>query len=90
MQNPFEILQNQIVELNCKIDILLSKPEEDTSTKMYTLNEAAKIFRVDRQTVRNHIDRGNISATFIGSRILIPYQEIFNSLNEVKSLKYKR
>ncbi|MDN3619403.1 helix-turn-helix domain-containing protein [Polaribacter undariae] len=85
-----EPLHNEIAELKGLVLKLLHKPEEDLSSKLYTLNEASNIFKVDRQTVRNHIDRGTINATFIGRRILIPHDQLFNSLNEVKSIKYKR
>jgi excisionase family DNA binding protein len=57
---------------------------------MYTVKEAADIFKVDKQTINNHILRGNINATTIGRRILINHNELYNSLNEVKSVKYKR
>ncbi|RXG30680.1 helix-turn-helix domain-containing protein [Leeuwenhoekiella marinoflava] len=90
MNNPFEPLHNEIIELKSLVLQLLHKPEEDLSNKLYTLNEASDILKVDRQTVRNHIDRGTINATFIGRRILIPHNELFDALNEVKSIKYKR
>jgi len=90
MQNKFEIIIPDLEEVKGLLHQLLNKPEEDLSRKMYTIKESAKLLRVDRQTVRNHIDRGNISATFIGRRILIPHNELFDSLNQVKSLKYKR
>lgn len=57
---------------------------------MYIIREAGNVLHVDGQTVRNHIKGGNIKATFIGRRILINHEELFDSLNEVKSLKYKR
>jgi len=90
MNNPFEPLHNEIIELKSLVLQLLHKPEEDLSNKLYTLNEASDILKVDRQTVRNHIDRGTINATFIGRRILISHSELFDALNEVKSIKYKR
>ncbi len=90
MQNPFESIQVELVEIKSLVTQLLSKPEEDYSNKLYTIKEAASLLKVDRQTVRNHINRGNIKATFIGRRILIPHAELFDSLNEVKSIKYKR
>lgn len=90
MNNPFEPLHNEIKELKGLVLQLLHKPEEDLSNKLYTLNEASDILKVDRQTVRNHIDRGTINATFIGRRILISHNELFDALNEVKSIKYKR
>lgn len=90
MNNPFDPIYNELIELKSLVNQLLHKPEEDLSNKLYTLNEASDILKVDRQTVRNHIDRGTINATFIGRRILIPHNELFDALNEVKSIKYKR
>ncbi len=90
MQNPFENIQVELVEIKSLVTQLLNKPEEDYSNKLYTIKEAASLLKVDRQTVRNHINRGKIKATFIGRRILIPHVELFDSLNEVKSIKYKR
>ncbi len=90
MNNPFENIQGELTEIKNLVTKLLNKPEEDLSNKLYTLNEAADLLKVDRQTVRNHIDRGTINATFIGRRILIPHRELFDSLNDVKSIKYRR
>jgi excisionase family DNA binding protein len=90
MQNPFETIQLELAELKGLVIQLLTKPKEDLSQKRYTVKEAAKLFNVDTQTVRNHIERGNIKATIIGRRILISHDQLFGSLNEVKSLKYKR
>jgi excisionase family DNA binding protein len=85
-----EPLHKEIAEVKGLLLKLLYKPEEDLSNKLYTLNEAASRLKVDRQTVRNHISRGTINATFIGRRILIPHNELYDSLNEVKSIKYQR
>lgn len=90
MNNPFESIQGELTEIKSLVHQLLNKPEKDLSNKLYTLNEAADLLKVDRQTVRNHIDRGNINATFIGRRILVAHSELFDALNEVKSVKYKR
>ncbi|QXP69323.1 helix-turn-helix domain-containing protein [Polaribacter sp. R2A056_3_33] len=86
-----EPLHKEIAEVKGLLLKLLCKPEEDDlSNKLYTLNEAANLLKVDRQTVRNHISRGTINATFIGRRILIPHNELYDALNEVKSIKYQR
>ena len=90
MENPFEPLHNEIAELKGLVTQLLRKPKEDLSNRLYTLNEAADILKVDRQTVKNHIDRGNIKATKISNRFRIAHNELFNSLDEVKSIKYRR
>ena len=90
MQNPFETIQTELEEIKVLVTQLLKPKEEDFSKKMYTVKDAANLLKVDSQTVRNHIERGTIKATFIGRRILICHNELYNSLNEVKSLKYKR
>ncbi len=90
MQNPFETIHIEIVELKNLVTKLLNKPNEELATKLYTINEAAKVLKVSRQTVRNQIDRGNIKAYRTGDGIRIYHSELYNSLNEVKSIKYKR
>jgi len=90
MQNPFETIQSELKELKGLVAQLLTKPEKDLSNNMYTVKEAAELLHVDRQTIRNHIENGNIKASSIGRRILINHEELFDSLNEVKSMKYKR
>ncbi|MBT9187769.1 helix-turn-helix domain-containing protein [Zobellia russellii] len=90
MNNPFETLHSDIIELKGMVTKLLNQPAEDYTSKWYSINEAAELLKVDRQTIRNHIDKGNIKASYIGRRILIVHSELFDSLNEVKSIKYKR
>jgi len=63
MQNPFENIQVELVEIKSLVTQLLNKPEEDYTHKLYTIKEAASLLKVDRQTVRNHINRGTIKAT---------------------------
>lgn len=91
MQNPFESIQVELQEIKVLVHKLLN-PKDDISQKMYTINEAAEIIRASRQTVKNHIDAGLIKATRKGENgnYLIHHSELFNSLNEVKSNKYKR
>ncbi|QRE62094.1 helix-turn-helix domain-containing protein [Flavobacterium psychrophilum] len=90
MQNPFDSIQTELNEIKILLKEILSKPSEDLTSKLYTVSEAASILKIDKQTVSNHILKGNIKATKIGRRILLTHSELFNSLNEVKSLKYKR
>ncbi|MCD8402080.1 MULTISPECIES: helix-turn-helix domain-containing protein [Tenacibaculum] len=89
MNNPFEKIQSDLIEIKESINKILN-PIEDKSVVNYTLSEASVILRVDKQTITNHIKKGNIKAFKMGRRILIRHNELFNSLNEVKSLKYKR
>ena len=88
--NPFEAIHSELNELKGLVKQILTAPKEDLSNKLYTIKEASTILKVDKQTINNHIHRGNIKATYIGRRKLIKHDELFDSLNEVKSLKYKR
>ena len=58
--------------------------------RKYTVKEAAIKFNVTELTIRNYIQKGYIKADKIGRRILIDAVELEKSLDEVKSLKYKR
>lgn len=88
--NPFDSIQIELNEIKVLLKEISSKPTEDLTSKLYTVSEAASILKIDKQTVNNHILKGNIKATKIGRRILLTHFELFDSLNEVKSLKYKR
>ena len=58
--------------------------------KNVTVKEAAKMLNVSEQTIKSYIKKGTISASKIGRRIVINLETLEKSLNEVKSLKYKR
>ena len=90
MDNPFLQLSNRFGELETKIDQLLNRPKEDLSNKLYTVKEASILFKVTELTVRNKIKSGELKAFKIGDSVRIKHTEIFNSLQEVKSIKYKR
>lgn len=55
-----------------------------------TVKESAVRVNVSELTIRNYIKRGIIKADKIGRRILISSQELEDSLEEIKSLKYQR
>ncbi len=88
--NPFDNIQIELNEIKVLLKEISNKSTEDLTSKLYTVSEAASILKIDKQTVSNHILKGNIKATKIGRRILLTHSELFDSLNEVKSLKYKR
>ena len=58
--------------------------------KNVTVKEAAKMLNVTELTIRNYVKQGKIQAKKIGRRIIINLESLENSLNEVKSLKYRR
>lgn len=90
MDNPFTMIQSDLKEVKGLLNKLLNKPTEDLSNKLYTVKEAAILFKVNEQTVRNRIKLGDIKAFKIGDLVRIKYTEIYDSLDEVKSIKYKR
>ena len=55
-----------------------------------TVQQTAKLLNVTGLSIHNYIKKGVIPASKIGRRIVIKRVDIENSLNEVKSLKYKR
>lgn len=55
-----------------------------------TVKEAAKRLNVSELTIRNYIKKGIIEASKIGRRIVINLESLENTLQEVKSLKYRR
>ncbi|NAS32434.1 helix-turn-helix domain-containing protein [Flavobacteriaceae bacterium R38] len=70
--------------------INLDTNKKDLSKKRYSIKEAAEILNVIPLTIRNHIKNGNIKAERFGRKYYILHSELFDALNEVKSLKYKR
>ena len=58
--------------------------------KNVTVKEAAKMLNVTELTIRNYVKQGKIQAKKIGRRIVINLESLESSLNEVKSLKYRR
>jgi len=90
MDNPFLLLSNRFGVLETKMDQLLNRPKENLNKKLYTVKEASILYKVSELTVRNKIKAGEIKAFKIGDSVRIKHEEIFNSLHEVKSIKYKR
>ncbi|MGY6649530.1 helix-turn-helix domain-containing protein [Wenyingzhuangia sp. IMCC45574] len=90
MSNPFEHIYKELFKLNEKFDLVLNQAENERKNKLFTVEEASEFFRVDVQTTRAYIKKGLIKGQKVGRKILIPYSEIFDSMDEVKSLKYKR
>lgn len=64
--------------------------KENVSNKRYSIKEAAEILGVIPLTIRNHIKSGNLKAERFGRKYFIQHSELFDALDEVKSLKYKR
>ena len=87
--NPFKVLNKRFDRVE-NLLLELTEPKEDLSKKHYSINESADLLGVVPLTIRNHIKSGKIKASKLGSRYFISHNELFDSLSEVKSLKYKR
>jgi len=90
MENPFALLESRLSNIeNILLDIK-HKPKEDLSNKRYSIKQASEILGCIPLTIRNHIRQGTIKAERLGRKYYILHSELFNSFDEVKSLKYKR
>ncbi len=71
-------------------NIYSKKENEKERKKFYTIKEASKELSVSILTIRNYIDKGILDGKKFGKRVLITNESIEKSLQEVKSLRYKR
>ena len=88
--NPFQPIIDGLEELKELIYSIKKEPEIELKKKFYSFKEASEILKLDYQTVRSHVLKGNIKAEKIGRFYRINHLDLMNALNEVKSLKYKR
>ena len=90
---PSSEIQEMIDSSNAKLLIDINKTISRVMTPIkanLSVKESAERINVSELTVRNYIKRGIIKADRIGRRILINSQELEDSLEEIKSLKYQR
>ena len=88
--NPFQPIMDGLEELKELIYSIKKEPDIELKKKFYSFKEASEILKLDYQTVRSHVLKGNIKAEKIGRFYRINHLDLMNALNEVKSLKYKR
>ena len=88
--NPFQTILDELEELKELIYSIKKEPVIELKKKFYSFKEASEILKLDYQTVRSHVLKGNIKAEKIGRFYRINHLDLMNALNEVKSLKYKR
>tara|TARA_B100000809_G_scaffold141714_1_gene139252 strand:- start:77 stop:367 length:291 start_codon:yes stop_codon:yes gene_type:complete len=82
--NEFVLLIESVIENK------LSTLQESKKPENLTVKEAAQLLKVSEQSIHNYIKKGFISAQKVGRILLIKRTDIEQSLNEVKSLRYKR
>ncbi len=91
LNNPFEIINNQLTELKRIVLEVKNAPKEDYTLKFYTVPEASKILKVDSQTIKNYNKAGFLHIETYGiNRKLIHHSDLFTEDNKPKSYKYMR
>ena len=89
----FEQLQNKIQEIissEVQKAVELLTPPADTTPEFLTRRETAKILGISLVTLHEWTKNGTIPAKRIGTRIRYSKADVYNSLKEIKTLKYKR
>lgn len=64
--NPFQTILDELGEVKQILYSIQKEPELELKKKFYSFKEAAEILRLDYQTVRSHVLKGNIKAEKIG------------------------
>jgi excisionase family DNA binding protein len=90
MTNPFEALNERLANIETLLLEIKHKPEENKKPENLTVKEAAEVLKVSEQSVHNYIKKGLLPAQKVGRILLIKRADLDDSLNGVKSLKYKR
>lgn len=88
--NPFQTILDELGEVKQLLHSIQKEPELELKKKFYSLKEASEILKVDYQTVRSHVLKGNIKAEQLGRFYRINHLDLMAALKDVKSLKYKR
>ena len=88
--NPFQTILDEIGEVKQLIHSIKKEPELELNKRFYSFKEAAQILKLDYQTVRSHVLKGNIKSEKIGRFYRINHLDLMDALHGVKSLKYKR
>lgn len=90
MNNPFEAITERLSNIENLLLEIKQQPSEEKQPENCTIKETAQLLKVSEQSVHNYIKRGFLPAQKVGRILLIKRYDIDKSLQEVKSLKYKR
>lgn len=90
MNNPFETINQRLSNIENLLLDIKHKPVEKEKSENLTVKETAKLLKVSEQSIHNYIKKGFLNAQKIGRILLIKRVDVELSLQEVKSLKYKR
>lgn len=85
-------LQNFISEtLRNEFKNFIPKKQGNKKTDIYgTRKEVAKELKISLPTLTEHTKNGTLKGYRIGGRVLYKWNEVFESLELIQSLKYKR
>lgn len=89
----FEQLQNKIQEIissEVQKAVELLTPPAETTPEFLTRRETAKILGISLVTLNEWTKNGTIPAKRIGTRIRYDKQQVYDSLKDIKTLKYRR
>ncbi len=90
MSNPFDAINQRLLNIENLLLDIKHKPIEEEKAENLTVKETAELLKVSEQSIHNYIKRGYLTAQKVGRILLIKRSDIDESLQEVKSLKYKR
>ncbi len=90
MNNPFEIIEQRLSNIENLLLDIKHKPAEEDKAENLTVKEASELLKVSEQSIHNYIKRGFLPAQKVGRILLIKRIDVEQSLQDVKSLKYKR
>jgi len=90
MNNPFETISQRLSNIENLLLDIKHKPIEEEKSENLTVKETAEFLKVSEQSVHNYIKKGFIPAQKVGRILLLKRTDIEQSLNDVKSLRYKR
>jgi len=90
MINPYEVIEKKLNNIESLLIDIKHKPQEKLQEKLYTVAEASEILGIAEVTCRLWIKEGRLKAERFGRRIRIRHKDLYDSGEEVKSLKYQR
>lgn len=88
--NTTQIILDELGEIKQLLNSIRKEPEIELKKRFYSIKESSEILKLDYQTVRSHILKGNIKSERIGRFYRVNHLDLMEALQSVKSLKYKR
>ena len=90
ISNPYQLILDEITSVKEILKSIQKEPELELKKKFYSIKEVSEILKLDYQTIRSHILKGNIKSEKIGRFYRVNHLDLMEALKDVKSLKYKR